>query len=85
MRVPPVIESGDEEFDLLFAGNLSYEPNIDAVTWLCREIVPLLGGAALAIVGSGPDRRVLSLAEHPGVSVFGDVPEITSWYHWAKS
>lgn len=84
VRLPPACERGDEEFDLLFVGNLSYEPNVAGVTWLCEEILPLLDGATLAIVGSGPDRRVQSFVEDPGVSVFGDVPEITSWYRRSR-
>jgi glycosyltransferase involved in cell wall biosynthesis len=80
VRAPAAIEPVKQEYDLLFVGNLSYEPNIDAARWLCEEIRPLLGAVEIAIVGSHPGPDVLALAELPGVTVAGDVAEVTSWY-----
>jgi glycosyltransferase involved in cell wall biosynthesis len=78
---PPVrTEPVEEQYDLLFVGTLSYPPNVDAVRWLCQEIRPLLEPVTIAIVGSNPGPEVRGFAELPGVTVVGDVPEVTPWY-----
>jgi glycosyltransferase involved in cell wall biosynthesis len=79
-RAPTVTDPAEPDHDLLFVGNLSYEPNIDAARWLCEQILPLLGPVTIAIVGSHPSREVLALGELPGVTVAGDVAEVTPWY-----
>lgn len=66
--------------DLLFVGNLSYAPNVRAATWFCREVLPRLPDARLALVGRSPAPEVRAL-ERPGrVTVAGDVPDVTAWY-----
>ena len=80
VRAPPRTEPVAEEYDLLFVGTLSYDPNIDAVRWLCEDIRPLLEPVTIAIVGSDPAPEVRRLAELPGVTVAADVPEVTPWY-----
>lgn len=80
VRAPFAIEQLEQQYDLLFVGNLSYEPNVDAARWLCEQVRPLLGSVTIAIVGSDPRPEVLALAELAGVTVAGDVPEVTSWY-----
>lgn len=73
------------EHDLLFVGNLSYAPNIDAARWLCEAIRPRLGpGVTIALVGSSPAPDVLSLSRLPGVTVVADVPDVTPWYGRAR-
>jgi glycosyltransferase involved in cell wall biosynthesis len=77
---PRPTEAVERDYDLVFVGNLSYQPNIDAARWLCEEIRPLLGGVTIAIVGSQPRSEVGALAELPGVTVAPDVPEVAPWY-----
>jgi polysaccharide biosynthesis protein PslH len=76
----PLTTSAEAPYDLLFVGNLSYPPNVDAARWLCEEIRPHLGPVTIAVVGSRPGAEILGLAELPGVTVAGDVPEVSSWY-----
>jgi glycosyltransferase involved in cell wall biosynthesis len=76
----PAASVSEPLYDLLFVGNLSYQPNIDAVRWLCEQVRPLLGGVTIAIVGSDPGPEVRALSELAGVAVSGDVPDVTSWY-----
>jgi polysaccharide biosynthesis protein PslH len=66
--------------DLLFVGNLSYGPNVEAARWLCERVLPLLGEARLAIVGSDPAQQVLALASDPRVVVAPDVEDLAPWY-----
>ena len=51
--------------ELVFTGRMDYRPNIDAVQWFVREILPVLRqrvpAARLWIVGSAPSREVLAL------------------------
>jgi glycosyltransferase involved in cell wall biosynthesis len=80
VRAPAANERSEPVYDLLFVGNLSYQPNIDAARWLCEHVRPLLGEVTIAIVGSHPGPEVRALSELAGVTVRGDVPEVTSWY-----
>ena len=69
-----------DRHDLIFVGNLSYAPNVDAACWLCQEVVPLLGNVTVALVGSRPAPAVRALAAGPGVTVAADVPDVGPWY-----
>jgi hypothetical protein len=70
---------------LLFAGRMDYAPNIDAMTWFCRKILPNLQQSnpdiTLTIVGRDPTSSVRKLAEMPGVSVTGTVPNVRPYYN----
>lgn len=63
-----------------FVGFFGHEPNVDAATWLAREIFPLVRArvpeAVLRLVGKEPTSEVCSLAGEPGVEVTGFVPDI---------
>ena len=64
----------------VFTGAMDYPPNIDAVAWFAREILPLIrqtvDTARFLIVGSSPAAAVQALAALPGVSVTGRVADI---------
>ena len=69
------------DHDLLFVGNLSYAPNVEAARWLCHEVLPRLGDdVRVAIVGSNPHADVLALVADARVTVAPDVPDVTPWY-----
>jgi polysaccharide biosynthesis protein PslH len=63
---------------VVFAGNLGYFPNVDAATWLGRDILPRLRAARpdveLRLVGARPARAVRALAAEPHVSLAAGVP-----------
>src|SRR5476651_407671 len=66
---------------LIFVGTMSWYPNVDAVTYLLREIWPRLRaempGATLDIVGAGAPAALKQLAgRSEGVTLHGFVPEI---------
>jgi len=52
----------DETSDLLFVGNFNHRPNIDAVHFFCKDILPLLQkrlpGIKTYIVGNNPPEEV---------------------------
>ena len=63
---------------LLFTGQMDYAPNVDAVTWFAREVLPLVEGARFVIAGRNPADRVRSLASDR-IHVTGGVADIRSW------
>jgi sugar transferase (PEP-CTERM/EpsH1 system associated) len=65
---------------LIFVGAFLHLPNVEAMTYFCREVLPLvrreMPEVELSIVGSNPTPPVVSLAAIPGVHVTGFVPDI---------
>ena len=81
VRRPAAVGSaGLARHELVFVGNLSYGPNADGAEWLCREVLPRLHEAKVALVGSRPGPQVLDLAADRRVTVAADVPDVTPWY-----
>ncbi len=76
----PAVEPAGSERTCVFVGALDYRPNIDGITWFCREAWPEIhrrrAGARLLVVGRRPVRSVLRLATVPGVEVIGPVPDV---------
>jgi glycosyltransferase involved in cell wall biosynthesis len=62
---------------LLFAGDFTHPPNIDAAVWLAREIMPRIRArhptARLKIVGANAPKKILALAGD-SIDVVGAVP-----------
>lgn len=67
---------------LLFVGGFRHPPNVDAATWLARELVPRwrarLPGVTTYIAGSNPTRAIRELAGE-GIEVLGFVAELEPW------
>jgi sugar transferase (PEP-CTERM/EpsH1 system associated) len=65
---------------LVFTGAMDYRPNIDAVVWFAREVMPRLrssfGPVGFCIVGSRPAPEVQALAADDGVQVTGRVDDV---------
>jgi glycosyltransferase involved in cell wall biosynthesis len=76
----------DQGLSLLFVGNLSYQPNIDAACGLVQDVLPRLQplldeAATVTLVGPlGADGTVAALGGRPGVRVTGFVPDLESYY-----
>lgn len=63
---------------IVFTGQMDYRPNVDAVTWFSRSVLPLIPGAHFAIVGRAPTPAVRALAG-ADVTVTGEVPDVRGW------
>ncbi len=65
---------------LVFLGRMDYYPNIDGVTYFCRDILPRIRrevpDVQFTVVGSNPVRQIRRLAALPGVTVTGKVPDV---------
>jgi sugar transferase (PEP-CTERM/EpsH1 system associated) len=68
-----------DERTVVFTGAMDYWPNVDAVTWFARDILPGLRqkhpGLRFYIVGRSPDAAVQALASE-AVTVTGTVPDV---------
>jgi glycosyltransferase involved in cell wall biosynthesis len=74
--LPPVPASSRE---LVFVGNFTHPPNVDAALWLGAEIMPALreldSGARLTVVGPWAPHAVRDLACED-IRVVGEVPDV---------
>lgn len=68
---------------LLFYGHLRYPPNIDGITWFCKNILPhvrkTIPTAELLIAGKEPPQEVRALGSLSGVKIIGYVPDLRSF------
>lgn len=75
-----------EQIPLVFTGAMDYWPNIDAVTWFARDILPRLQQSwpqlCFYIVGRNPPLSVFSLASD-SVVVTGTVPDVRPYLQHA--
>jgi glycosyltransferase involved in cell wall biosynthesis len=70
---------------ILIMGAMSYFPNVDAVQFFCKEVLPALKERSgksiqLYIVGSSPEQEVVNLGEIDGVTVTGRVESVKEYY-----
>lgn len=68
---------------LLFTGNFSYEPNIDAVRFLIDNILPNYLEASLDLVGSHMIDWIANV-QHPQVNVVGAVASVVPYFETAS-
>jgi sugar transferase (PEP-CTERM/EpsH1 system associated) len=66
--------------NIVFTGAMDYWPNIDAVQWFATEVLPSLQASfsdvRFIIVGARPSAEVQALAQIPGITVTGTVPDV---------
>lgn len=66
---------------LIFVGAMDYFPNVDAMVYFTREILPLIRkevpGVELYIVGRNPTARIRSLGKRGDIIVTGHVRDIS--------
>jgi glycosyltransferase involved in cell wall biosynthesis len=88
---PPSSVPFDGRHGTVFVGNFRHPPNVDAVRYLCAEILPLLPRRLRAahpvwIVGNGLDRKVEeAVAACDAVRLVGWVPSLTPYLHAARA
>ncbi len=77
------VTRAEDHPSIIFFGNMSVLPNIDAVLYLVHEILPLLKSkipeVKLYIVGAHPSKAVMELGKHKDVVVTGFVDDITEY------
>ena len=83
---------GGEKADaarFVFVGTMDYFPNVDAAVFFVESVWPevrkRLPSATLAIVGANPTAAVRALAQVPGITVTGTVPDVLPYYSQATA
>ncbi|WP_338432727.1 glycosyltransferase [Clostridium tyrobutyricum] len=70
--------------NIIFTGKMDYEPNIQAVNWFCKSILPLIKykipNAKFYIVGKNPTSEVRRLA-NDSVIVTGKVKSVKEYFN----
>jgi sugar transferase (PEP-CTERM/EpsH1 system associated) len=73
---------------VLFTGNMDYAPNVDAVTYFCTSIWPLIKAkhpqAKFIIAGQRPVNKVAQLANGNDIEVTGFVKDLAAMYNRAS-
>src|SRR6478735_435518 len=76
-----------QNFELVFAGNMSYAPNVDTAVFLVKKVLPLvlkkLPDTRLLLAGATPSHRILAL-QSENVYVSGWMDDIREAYASAK-
>lgn len=77
----------EKKYDLVFAGNMGYPPNVDAANFLVKEIMPIVWkkkpGTNVLLAGASPDKKVVML-KSKRVEVTGWLDDIRDAYSSAK-
>jgi sugar transferase (PEP-CTERM/EpsH1 system associated) len=77
-----------QEEPIVFTGAMDYWPNVDAVTWFAREILPSITRvrprARFYVVGMRPTPPVLALARDARVTVTGTVADVRPYVQHAR-
>jgi len=77
----------EKKYDLIFAGNMAYPPNVDAVLFLVKNIFPKLiekfPDLQLCICGATPTPTVKALADE-NIHVTGWVDDMSEYYAQSK-
>ena len=73
---------------LLFTGNMDYAPNVDAVIYFAKDILPLIRkrfpDLRFVIAGQRPVKTVTALAADPHITVTGFVKDLAPIYNSAS-
>jgi polysaccharide biosynthesis protein PslH len=79
----------DGEAAIVFTGVMDYWPNVDAVIWFAREVLPAIlrerPDARFHIVGMNPTSSVKALNANPRVVVTGSVPDVRPYLQHAAA
>lgn len=66
--------------DLVFTAKMDFRPNVDAVLWFARDVLPLIRRESpetrFWAVGKSPHPRLAPLADEPGVVLTGWVEDV---------
>lgn len=68
---------------IVLSGNMNHPPNVDAVTFFCRDVFPLVRAqvptATLWLVGANPVPEVMQWAADSQINVTGFVPDVKDY------
>ncbi len=83
-RAFPFAADGRDPASILFVGFFRHEPNVAAVRYFCREVLPRVRARAprarFRVVGAYPPDVIRRLADDPAIEVTGRVDDIAAYY-----
>ncbi len=66
--------------NIVFVGSMNFQPNIEAVLWFYRSILPLIRDRIpkvhFTIVGWQPPQEIIDLGDDPAITVTGTVDDV---------
>jgi glycosyltransferase involved in cell wall biosynthesis len=73
-------EAEDSDTTLVFTGKMDFRPNVDAVLWFAREVLPLIQRempqVSLKVVGRNPHPRLQGLQRSSNIILTGYVDDV---------
>ena len=82
-----VPQQSEKKYDLLFAGNMNYPPNIESVLFIAQKILPLvkqkLPNIKLVVAGANPSSKIKEL-QSENIDVTGWVDDIRPYFSQSK-
>jgi sugar transferase (PEP-CTERM/EpsH1 system associated) len=73
-------DEGPHARDVVFTGKMDFRPNVDAVLWFSREVLPRIRGKSADtrfwVVGKDPHPRLAALAGESSVEITGWVEDV---------
>ena len=85
---PTIANDFGNRNSIMFVGGFAHTPNIDAVSWFCREVLPLVHKAVpdltLKVIGSNPPSEIRRLASDH-VKILGFVTDEQLKQHYDNS
>lgn len=80
-------EPSGKTLDLLFTGNMQYEPNVNCVQYLVKKVFPLLTKELphiqLVVAGKNPARELRKM-DSPNMQLTGWVEDLRTYYRQAR-
>jgi sugar transferase (PEP-CTERM/EpsH1 system associated) len=77
-----------DEHAIVFTGAMDYWPNVDAVVWFARDVLPEIRrrdpAARFYVVGMNPDAAVRALGNNPATVVTGRVSDVRPYLKHAR-
>lgn len=73
---------GQKGHSLFFSGTLNYGPNVEALEWFCKEILPRLRAALgkkmppVVVAGSNPSHETVRMLKGSGIEVHSNPPSM---------
>jgi glycosyltransferase involved in cell wall biosynthesis len=69
---------------LVFTGTMDFRPNVDAVLWFARDVLPLIQAEIpdiqFVVVGQRPHRRLDPLRRNPAITLTGWVEDVRPYF-----
>jgi GT2 family glycosyltransferase/glycosyltransferase involved in cell wall biosynthesis len=83
------VPSYDQRLDIAFLGGFSHHPNVEAVEWFAKKVMPLmhteLPGVKFRVYGSNMPNSLMALAEKDDQIIMeGWVPTVDQVYHTCR-